>query len=346
MNETSGTSGLDDPARVWEESLCGARVLVTGGAGFVGSWVSERLLDAGAQVWIVDNLLTGSADKIEHLFGRPGFAITLADVSHSIPDPGGVDLVMHLACPASPVRYQRLPLETLRVASEGTVNALELAARHGARFVLTSTADVYGEPEVHPQREEYCGHVNPIGVRSVYEEGKRFAEATTMAYARERGVDVGVARLFDTYGPRMSLDDGRVVPAFVGQALSGVPLTVAGDGSQTRSLCWIEDTVDGLLRLACADVAGPVNIGSDHEVTMLELARMVIELTGSESRIHHVALPADDPHVRRPDLTRARLLLGWEPEMSLEEGLKRMALWMEETHPAPTGERLVGPGSG
>lgn len=187
------------------------------------------------------------------------------------------------------------------------------------------------EPEHHPQREEYWGHVNPIGVRSVYDEGMRFAEATTMAYARERGVDVGVARIFNTYGPRMSLDDGRVVPAFLGQALSGAPLTVAGDGSQTRSLCWIEDTVEGLLRLACADAAGPVNIGSDHEVTVLELARTVIELTGSESRIHHVALPADDPHVRRPDLTRARLLLGWEPEMPLEEGLKRTALWREET---------------
>lgn len=233
MNEMPGTSGLGDHGRVWEESLCGARVVVTGGAGFVGSWVSERLLDAGAQVWIVDNLLTGSADKIEHLCGRPGFAITLADASHSIPDPGGVD--------------------------------------------------------------------------------------------------VGVARLFNTYGPRMSLDDGRVVPAFLNQALSGAPLTVAGDGSQTRSLCWVEDTVEGLLRLACADVAGPVNIGSDHEVTVLELARTVIELTASESRIHHVALPADDPHVRRPDLTRARLLLGWEPEMPLEEGLKRTALWMEET---------------
>lgn len=315
----------------WEESLRGARVVVTGGAGFLGSWVSERLLDAGAQVWIVDNLLTGSADKIEHLFGRPGFAITIADASQSIPDPGGVDLVMHLACPASPVHYERLPLETLRAASEGTVNALELAARHNARFVLTSTSEVYGEPEEHPQREEDWGHVNPIGVRSVYYEGQRFAEATTMAYARERGVDVAVARLFSTYGPRMSLDDGRVVPTFLGQALSGAPLTVAGDGSQTRCLCWVEDTVEGLLRLACADVAGPVNIGNDHEVTMLELARMIIELTGSESRIHHVALPTDDPHVRRPDLTRARLLLGWEPEMPLEEGLKRTARWREET---------------
>lgn len=318
----------------WEEALSGARVVVTGGAGFVGSWVSERLLDAGAQVWIVDNMLTGSADKIEHLFHRPGFAVTIADVGHSIPDPGGVDLVMHLACPASPVHYQRLPLETLRVASDGTVNALELAARHNARFVLTSTSEVYGEPEVHPQHEEYWGHVNPIGVRSVYDEGKRFAEATTMAYARERGVDVGVARLFNTYGPRMSLDDGRVVPAFIGQALSGSSLTVAGDGSQTRSLCWVEDTVEGLLRLACGDASGPVNIGNDHEITMLELAHMVIEMTGSDSRVHHIALPADDPHVRRPDLNRAKVLLGWEPTMSLEEGLKRTARWMEETRSA------------
>jgi dTDP-glucose 4,6-dehydratase len=306
------------------------RALVTGGAGFVGSWLCERLLEDGATVWCVDDFSTGSPDKVAHLAGRPGFTLVEADVSVGVPDPGPLDQVFHLACPASPVHYLRLPLETLRVASSGTVNAIEVARRRGARFVLASTSEVYGDPREHPQREDYWGHVNPIGPRSVYDEGKRFAEATAMAYRRVHGVDVGIARIFNTFGPRMSLDDGRVVPAFLRAALTDEPLPVAGDGSQTRSLCWVEDTVDGLVRLARSDVAGPVNLGNDGETTMLQLAQTLIALTGSRSRIEHVPLPEDDPKVRRPDLERARELLGWQPRMSVEEGLKRTVRWMED----------------
>jgi dTDP-glucose 4,6-dehydratase len=310
--------------------LQGARVVVTGGAGFVGSWLCERLLTEGAAVWCVDDFSTGSPEKVAHLADHPGFTLVEADVSAEIPVSERVDAVLHLACPASPVHYLRLPLETLRVASAGTVNALELAATSGARFVLASTSEVYGDPLEHPQRESYWGHVNPVGPRSVYDEGKRFAEATTMAYHRARGVDVGIARIFNSYGPRMSLDDGRVVPAFLHQALRGEPLTVAGDGTQTRSLCWVEDTVDGLVRLTRAGgVTGPVNIGNDDETTVLELASTVVELTGSRSRIEHIPLPEDDPRVRRPDLSLARDLLGWTPTMPVEEGLKRTAEWME-----------------
>ncbi|MEP9383796.1 UDP-glucuronic acid decarboxylase family protein [Nocardioides sp. KR10-350] len=317
--------------------LSEARVLVTGGAGFVGSWLCESLLAEGADVWCVDSYATGSPDKVAHLVDRPGFRLVEADVSDGLPDPGDVDIVMHLACPASPVHYLRLPLETLRVASAGTVNALELALRHDARFVLASTSEVYGDPLEHPQREEYWGNVNPIGPRSVYDEGKRFAEATTAAYRRERGADTAIARIFNTYGPRMSLDDGRVVPTFVHQALLGRPLTVAGDGSQTRSLCWVEDTVDGLVRLATSDETGPVNLGNDAETTILELARHVIELTGSRSTIEHVPAPEDDPRVRRPDISRARRTLGWAPATPAEEGLKRTVRWMEELLAAGKG---------
>jgi len=311
--------------------LAGRRTVVTGGAGFVGSWLCERLLCEGAAVWCVDDFSTGSPDKVAHLGAHPNFTLVESDVSRGVPDPGNVDLVMHLACAASPVHYLRMPLETLRVASDGTVNALELAERYGARFVLASTSEVYGDPLEHPQRESYWGHVNPIGPRSVYDEGKRFAEATTAAYQRTRGVDVAIARIFNTYGPRMSLDDGRVVPTFLKQALTGQPLTVAGDGSQTRSLCWVEDTVDGLVRLACSTERGPINLGNDEETTMLDLARTVVELTGSRSVIEHVDLPEDDPRVRRPDISLARQVLGWVPTMSAEEGLKRTARWMEET---------------
>ena len=312
-------------------ALSHARILVTGGAGFVGSWLCERLLAEGAEVWCVDSFATGSPDKVAHLLAHPGFTLIEADVSDRVPDPGGVDMVAHLACPASPVHYLRLPLETLRVASAGTVNCLDLAERHGARFLLASTSEVYGDPLEHPQREEYWGNVNPIGPRSVYDEGKRFAEATTAAYRRARGVDTAIARIFNSFGPRMSLDDGRVVPAFVRQALENEPLTVAGDGSQTRSLCWVEDTVDGLVRLLCSDEPGPVNIGADQETTMLDLARTIIDLTGSRSGISHVPLPEDDPRVRRAEITKARRVLGWSPQTSVAEGLKRTVQWMEET---------------
>jgi len=327
---TSAMTSAITAAPGGRDTLAGARVLVTGGAGFVGSWLCERLLDDGATVWCVDSFVTGARDKVAHLADRPGFTLVEADVSDGVPDPGPLDVVMHLACPASPVHYLRLPLETLRVASVGTVACLDLAERHGARFVLASTSEVYGDPLEHPQREDYWGHVNPIGPRSVYDEGKRFAEATTAAYRRARGVDTGIARIFNTFGPRMSLDDGRVVPAFVHQALLGRPLTVAGDGSQTRSLCWVEDTVDGLVRLACSDAAGPVNLGNDGEMTMLELARTVIGLVGSSSEIELVPLPEDDPKVRQPDITRARELLGWSPRTEVEEGLKKTVRWMED----------------
>ena len=304
---------------------------MTGGAGFVGSWLCERLLADGAEVVCVDSYVTGSPEKVAHLRGHPAFELVEADVSDGVADLGRFDLVAHLACPASPVHYLRLPLETLRVASAGTVNCLDVARRDGARLLLASTSEVYGDPLEHPQPEEYWGNVNPIGPRSVYDEGKRFAEATVAAYRREHGVDTAIARIFNTYGPRMSLDDGRVVPAFTRQALEDEPLTVAGDGAQTRSLCWVEDTVDGLVRLLTSHEPGPVNIGNDDETTMLELARRIIELTGSRSTITHIPLPQDDPKVRRPDIGRARRTLGWSPQTSAEEGLKRTVRWVEET---------------
>jgi dTDP-glucose 4,6-dehydratase len=319
--------GADRPA------YAGARVVVTGGAGFVGSWLCERLLDEGADVVALDNLLTGSRDNIAGLTGRPGFAFVEADVCEPLPVDGHVDHVFHLASVASPVHYLRLPLETLASGSVGTVNALELAGRHGARFVLASTSEVYGDPLEHPQRESYWGNVNPIGPRSVYDESKRFAEATTAAYRRHRGVDTTIARIFNTYGPRMAFEDGRVVPAFVKQALAGEPLTVAGDGGQTRSLCWVEDTVDGLVRLGASGHEGPVNIGSEDEVTVLELARIVCELVGSGSDVTFVDLPADDPRLRRPDITGAAALLDWQPRTPLAEGLRRTISWAAERLP-------------
>jgi dTDP-glucose 4,6-dehydratase len=309
-------------------TVSGARVVVTGGAGFVGSWLCERLLEDGAAVVCVDSLVTGSLDNVAHLRARPDFSVVEADVCDGVPVDGAVDLVLHLASPASPVHYLRLPVETLNVGSLGTSRALDLAADRGARFLLASTSEVYGDPLVHPQPEDYWGNVNPVGPRSVYDEAKRFAEAMTTAYRRSRGVDTVIARIFNTYGPRMSIDDGRVVPTFVHQALRGRPLTVAGDGSQTRSLCYVEDTVDGLVRLACSDLAGPVNIGSDAETTVLDIARLVRDLTGSTSDIEHVALPEDDPRRRRADLTVAREQLGWAPTTPSEEGLKRTVEWM------------------
>ncbi len=318
----------------------GARIVVTGGAGFLGSWLCERLLDDGAYVVCVDSLVTGSRDNVAVLAAHSRFSLVEADVSETLPVDGPVDTVYHLASVASPVHYLRLPLETLRAGSEGTRAALELAERTGARLLLGSTSEVYGDPEQHPQHESYWGNVNPIGPRSVYDEAKRFAEATTAAYRRHLGTDTTIARIFNTYGPRMALDDGRVVPTFVQQALDGEPLTVAGDGSQTRSLCWVGDTVDGLVRLASSDHAGPVNIGGDAETTMLELARTIIELTGSSSTIEHVPLPQDDPQVRRPDLTEAEGLLGWRPRTPVREGLSRTIAWVDEQLRAARSDRL------
>lgn len=308
----------------------GSRAVVTGGAGFLGSWLCERLLGDGVDVVCVDSLVTGSRRNLEELEGRSGFTFVEADVCQPLLVDGAVDVVFHLASIASPVHYLRLPLETLRSGSAGTMRALDLAERTGARFLLASTSEVYGDPMEHPQQESYWGNVNPVGPRSVYDEAKRFSEATTAAYRRARGVNTTIARIFNTYGPRMALDDGRVVPAFIQQALTGQPLTVAGDGSQTRSLCWVEDTVDGLVRLAASSHPGPVNIGAEQETTVLDLATTIRRLADSGSSVQFVPLPEDDPQVRRPDITQARRLLDWEPRMPVEDGLARTVAWVRD----------------
>jgi dTDP-glucose 4,6-dehydratase len=317
----------------WTE---GHRAVVTGGAGFLGSWTCQRLLEYGVEVVAVDSLVTGRLENLASVETHPRFTFVEQDVSTGLDVPGAVDLVMHLASPASPVHYLRMPIETLQVGSLGTSATLDLAERNGARFLLASTSEVYGDPLEHPQRETYWGNVNPVGPRSVYDEAKRFAEALTVAYRRHRGVDTAIARIFNTYGPRMGVDDGRVVPTFVEQAIRGRPLTVAGDGSQTRSLCYVEDTVDGLLRLAASDCAGPVNIGNDEEVTVLDLARRILELTASSSEIRFVDLPEDDPRLRQPDLTVAREQLGWAPRTRMRDGLSRTVEWIaSDLEPEP-----------
>lgn len=315
-------------ARRWK------RVVVTGGAGFVGSHLCERLIGDGAEVSCVDNLVTGSRENTAALEQHRNFTFVEGDVSHSgtlAAIPGPVDLVLHLACPASPADYLRLPLQTLEVGSSGTRNALELARRDGARFLLASTSEVYGDPLEHPQSEGYWGNVNPIGPRSVYDESKRYAEALVSAYRRTHGTDTAIVRIFNTYGPRMRAGDGRAVPTFIRQALTGDPLTVAGDGSQTRSLTYVDDTVDGLLALAVSGSPGPLNIGSGDETTMLDLARQILDLTGSASTIEFVDRPADDPAKRRPDTEAARTQLGWEPRVECAEGLKRTVEWFART---------------
>ncbi len=296
--------------------------VVTGGAGFLGSHLCEALLARGHRVICVDNLETGTLANIAHL-RDDAFVIVPHDITQRIDVSEPVDFVYHLASPASPIDYLRLPLQTLKVGSEGTRNALGLAKVKRARFLLASTSEVYGDPQVHPQPETYWGHVNPIGPRGVYDEAKRYAEALTMAYHRQQGVDTTIVRIFNTYGPRMRPHDGRAIPTFLRQALEEKPLTVFGDGSQTRSFCYVDDLVRGLMLLAESGEHLPVNIGNPTEMTLLELAQAVIEATGSTSKIVHEALPVDDPQVRQPDITRARQLLGWEPEIGLEEGLKR-----------------------
>ncbi len=305
--------------------MTSGRVVVLGGAGFLGSHLCDRLLERGDDVVCVDDFSTGRPSNVAHLADHRGFELVEADVSRSIPVEGPVAAVCHLASPASPPDYLARPLETLAVGSEGTRNGLELAGRHGARFLLASTSEVYGDPELHPQREDYWGKVNPIGPRSVYDEAKRFAEALTMAHHRARGTNVGIARIFNTYGPRLRPDDGRVVSNFLLQAMRGEPLTVYGDGSQTRSLCYVEDQVRGLLALLDSGLTGPVNIGNPDETTVLDLARTVIALLGSSSTVEHRPLPTDDPTRRRPDIALARAALGWEPVIGLEEGLARTA---------------------
>ncbi|MFI9491151.1 NAD-dependent epimerase/dehydratase family protein [Streptomyces halstedii] len=302
------------------------RAVVTGGAGFLGSHLCERLLDSGVEVDCVDNLLSGSEDNIAPMADRPGFRFVRCDVSSGsfTGELGGpYDLVLHFACPASPTDYLRHPLETMDVGSLGTRNALKIALRDDARFLFASTSEVYGDPLVHPQREDYWGNVNPVGPRSVYDESKRFAEALVTAYVGTKKLNAGIVRMFNTYGPRMRAHDGRAVPTFVCQALAGEPVTVAGDGSQTRSLCYVDDTVDGVLLVAASKAVRPVNIGGGDEATVLDIARRVIALTGSGSRLTFIERPTDDPERRRPDTTLARELLGWEPKVAWEEGIKR-----------------------
>jgi dTDP-glucose 4,6-dehydratase len=304
-----------------------SRVAITGGAGFLGSHLCERLLADGVEVVCVDNFVTGRPANVEHLLREPGFRLIEQDVTEALDVPGPLAAVLHFASPASPVDYYRLPIETLLVGSTGTQNALELAQAKGARFLLASTSEAYGDPKVHPQPESYWGNVNPVGPRSMYDEAKRYAEALTMAYRNARGVDTGIVRIFNTYGPRMRADDGRAIPTFIAQALRGEPITVAGDGSQTRSVCYVDDLIDGIVRLLWSRLPGPVNIGNPHELTILETAELVRELCGSNAPITFVPRPKDDPSIRRPDITLARRELGWEPRVAVTDGLARTIDW-------------------
>ncbi|NRQ30446.1 SDR family oxidoreductase [Nonomuraea sp. NN258] len=303
------------------------RALVTGGAGFLGSYLCERLLESGAEVVCMDSFLTGGPRNVEHLIDRPEFRIIECDLTGYVHVPDRLDLVLHFASAASPADYLRYPIETLRVGSVGTLHALGLAREKGARFVLASTSEVYGDPLEHPQKETYWGNVNPVGPRSVYDEAKRFAESLTIAYRQARGTDTGIARIFNTYGPRMRPFDGRAIPTFIRQALLGEPITITGDGTQTRSICYVDDTVSGILALARGDFPGPVNIGNPDELTMLELATLIKKLCGSSSEIVFIDRPADDPKVRRPDTTLARERLGWQARVPAEEGLARTIEW-------------------
>jgi dTDP-glucose 4,6-dehydratase len=297
------------------------RALLTGGAGFLGSHLCDALLSDGYSVVAVDNLLTGRLPNLDHLRHEPWFEFCQIDITQPF-DCGKVDYVFHFACPASPVDYTVHGVETLKVGSMGTFHALDLARKYGAKYLVSSTSECYGDPLEHPQKETYWGHVNPIGNRSVYDEAKRFTEATTMAYHRYYKVDTRIARIFNTYGPRMQLNDGRVIPNFMKQALSGEDLTVYGDGSQTRSFCYVSDEIEGLLRLAISSEHLPVNIGNPSEFTILECAKRVLALTGSCSKIRYESLPQDDPKQRKPDITKARTLLGWEPKIDLDTGLR------------------------
>lgn len=297
--------------------------VVTGAAGFLGSHLTDRLLKEGYKVIGIDNLLTGNVHNIEHLAGKGGFKFIHQDVTEYIYLPGEVHLVFHFASPASPIDYLKLPIQTLKVGSIGTHHALGLAKAKGATFVLASTSETYGDPLEHPQKETYWGNVNPIGSRGVYDEAKRFAEAMVMAYHRYHDMDTKIVRIFNTYGPRMRLEDGRVVPAFIGQALHGEPLTVFGQGQQTRSFCFVSDLIEGIYRLSQGDYHEPVNIGNPVEMTILQFAEAILRITGSKSKIDYRPLPEDDPKVRQPDITLANKLLGWEPKVSFEEGISR-----------------------
>jgi dTDP-glucose 4,6-dehydratase len=299
------------------------RILITGAAGFLGSHLCERFLDEGHAVVGMDNFITGNPDNIAHLFGREGFRFIEHNVTDYIYVEGALDGILHFASPASPVDYLEHPIPTLKVGSLGTHKALGLAKAKGARFLLASTSEVYGDPQVHPQPESYWGHVNPVGPRGVYDEAKRFAEAMTMAYHRYHGIETRIVRIFNTYGPRMRPSDGRVVSNFIVQALRGDPISLYGDGSQTRSFCYVDDLVDGIYRLFFSERVEPTNIGNPNEFTIRELAELVLEMTGSDSELAELPLPADDPKVRRPDITVARAVLDWEPKVELRAGLAR-----------------------
>jgi len=306
------------------------RILITGGAGFLGSHLCDHFIEDGNSVVCVDNLITGSLDNIRHLKKRKDFTFIKHDVTNYIDVKGKIDYVLHFASPASPIDYLKIPIKTLKVGSLGTHNALGLAKAKGAKFLLASTSEVYGDPKVHPQKEDYWGNVNPIGPRGVYDEAKRFSEAITMAYHRAHKIDTRIIRIFNTYGERMRAHDGRAIPAFISQAMAGDPITVFGKGSQTRSFCYVSDLVAGIQKLMDSDIHTPVNIGNPAEYTIMELAEVIIRLTGSKSRIIYKPLPVDDPRVRQPDITLAKKKLGWGPKVLLEQGLERTIRWFCE----------------
>jgi dTDP-glucose 4,6-dehydratase len=305
------------------------RVLITGAAGFLGSHLCDRFIAEGMDVLGMDNLITGNIENLEHLMGNPKFTFFNNDVSNFVHVPGELDYILHFASPASPIDYLKIPIQTLKVSSLGTHNLMGLALNKKARILVASTSEVYGDPLVHPQTEEYWGNVNPVGPRGVYDEAKRFMEAMTMAYHTYHGLETRIVRIFNTYGPRMRLNDGRVLPAFIGQALRGEDLTIFGDGSQTRSFCYVDDLVEGIYRLLMSDHAEPVNIGNPHEITISDFAKEIIELTGTDQKVIYKELPVNDPMQRQPDISKAKSLLDWEPKVMRAEGLERTYSWFK-----------------
>ena len=306
-----------------------ARVLITGAAGFLGSHLCDRFIANGDEVLAMDNLITGNMENLEHLSGHPNFTFYHHDVSTFVHVPGKLDYILHFASPASPIDYLKIPIQTLKVSSLGTHNLLGLALNKGARILVASTSEVYGDPLVHPQTEEYWGNVNPVGPRGVYDEAKRFMEAMTMAYHTYHGLETRIVRIFNTYGPRMRLNDGRVLPAFIGQALRGEDLTIFGDGSQTRSFCYVDDLVEGIYRVLMSDHAEPVNIGNPHEITISDFAQEIIKLTGTTQKVVYKELPVNDPMQRQPDISKAKEILDWEPKVTRAEGLERTYAWFK-----------------